>query len=139
MKSEFDEVIALLQPIIPSYSEITIRAFEQPRCSTAVYTGPTPVYYQIDLAVPLKSGTIIARPNNIFSITRRVESLERTPEAWALTIDSMLSEENEQRRFILRRVQQARRQEWLYGGDVRIDGKESNQNHVRPRQRGFSF
>lgn len=139
MNADFSEVIEQLKAIIPSYAEVGIRVFEQPTCSTATYDKPIPVYYQIDLVVPLRAGTKISRPNNIFSLTRRVESLVRSPEAWALTITSMLTEENDQRRFIQRRVQQARRQEWLYGGDVRIDGKPSNQDHVRPRQRGFSF
>jgi len=137
--TDFSEVIEQLQTLIPSYAEVSIERFVQPTCTTATYTKAIPVYYQISLCVPLKKGSKLTRPNNAFSLTRRVESIDRTMDAWSLTITAMLSEESEQRSFINRRIQQARRQEWLYGGDVRIDGKPSNQDRVPPRQRGFIF
>jgi len=138
MKSDFPEVMKVLNSIIPSYAEVSIDVFEQPLCSTAIYENPAPLYYQIYLSFPLK-GKKIGRPNNVFSLSRRVESIDRTKAAWLMTITSMVNEETEQRRFINRRVQQARRQEWLYGGDVRIDGKPSTRDQVAPRLRGFIF
>lgn len=138
MQTEYAHVIELLKKLIPEEADIAIQSYEQPTCSTAVYADPTPkIYYQIYLSLPLKKGSKIAYPNNVFSITRRVETLERTPEAWLLTITSMVNQEVVQRGFVQRRTQQARRQEWLLGADVRIDGKESTRKQVSPRLRGF--
>jgi len=123
--------------VVPAYAQVNIETFEYPYLIGST-KAPSAAYYQLYLIFPLTVGTEIKRPNNCFSIPRRVESVDRTDEAWIMTITSMLQEEKSQRAYVTRRSQQARRQQWLLGdASTRIDGKDST--HVPPRQRGFMF
>jgi len=114
--------------VVPVEAQISITRYEAP-----IYlNGPSknePCYYQIYLILPLVIGSKSKKISDMFSVARRVEKLERTDDEWSRTLVAMLQEAPEQRRFINRRLQQARRQQWLLGDtSTRIDGKES----IRP-------
>jgi len=132
------QAIARINKITPDNTEVQIKLFHYPQCLTSTKINEE-TYYMIYLAFPLKKDTKIAT-GNVFSISQRVETLNRNREQWINTIACMVQQEEDQRKFINGRIQQARRQQWLLGDtSIRIDGKESIKTTFNQGEMGFLF
>lgn len=133
-----EQAIAVIKPLIPEHSGIEIKSFTYPQCLTSQTINECQ-YFMVYLILPINPKKPMGT-NNKFSLSRRVENIDRTIDQWNNTVIDLLQQENDQRSMINRRIRLARQQEWLAGDySVRIDGKESVKAPLNKGMMGFLF